>query len=695
MRENAATKVTAAHLARSAYLYVRQSTVRQVFENQESTKRQYALRERAVALGWTTEQVVVIDEDLGVSGAVKDREGFARLVAEVGLARAGIVLGLEVSRLARNSTDWHRLLEICALTDTLILDEDGIYDPANFNDRLLLGLKGTMSEAELHVLRARLRGGILNKARRGELRLALPVGFVYGPGGVLIDPDVQVQQSVRMIFDTFRRTGSARQVVKHFAERGLLFPWRVPRGPRRAETVWRAPDHSRVIHVLHNPTYTGAFTYGRRRHRKLPDGAQRQQKLPQEEWTVLLKGAHAGYITWEEYEENQRRLAANAVAHGADRRAGPAREGAALLQGVVLCGQCGSRMSIRYDCRGDVTVPVYTCLRLSIQRHGAKCQWIAGAGIDEAVGKLLVESVTPLALDVALEVQRELAARAAEAERLRRAGVERARYEADLARRRFLQVDPANRLVADALEADWNEKLRTVRTAEEEHERGTARDGSVLDDAQRAQVLALATDFPRLWRDPATPQRERKRLLRLLIEDVTLRRGKTGIDVHVRFRGGATQSLVLSAPRCSWELRRTNPKVVAEVNRLLDEHTDAEVAALLDAQGLHPGVLPRFTPERVGYIRRTYGLRSLRDRLHAQGLLSIEQLAAKLHVAKNTIRNWQKAGLLRCRRYGQQNRFVYEDPGDEAPASAPGWKLSERPRPRALRETAEEVQCEA
>jgi DNA invertase Pin-like site-specific DNA recombinase len=302
----AASKVSASHLERAAYLYVRQSTLRQVLTNTESTQRQYALRQRAVALGWPTAQIVVIDQDQGHSGAsAADREGFQRLVAEVGMGRAGLVLGLEVSRLARNNADWHRLLEICALTDTLICDEDGLYDPSGFNDRLLLGLKGTMSEAELHFLRARLRGGILSKARRGELQAPLPVGLCYDPAGrVALDPDQGVQKTLRHLFSTFERTGSARAVVQAFAAEGLRFPVRVKGGPRKGELVWTALRHWRVLRTLHNPRYAGAFCFGRRRTRQRPEGRTSVRDLPREEWTALIPDAHAGYISWERFEQN-------------------------------------------------------------------------------------------------------------------------------------------------------------------------------------------------------------------------------------------------------------------------------------------------------------------------------------------------------------------------------------------------------
>ncbi|HBH03705.1 MAG TPA: hypothetical protein DDZ42_17585, partial [Candidatus Rokubacteria bacterium] len=362
MSTDASQKVTASHLKRDAYLNIRQSTVRQVFENTESTQRQYGLRQRAVALGWPNDRVIVIDTDLGQSGAsAADRAGFQQLVADVGLGRAGIVLGLEVSRLARNSTDWHRLLEICALTDTLILDEDGVYDPAHFNDRLLLGLKGTMSEAELHVLRARLRGGILNKARRGELHGHLPVGFVYTPDGrVALDPDTQVQESVRLLFQTFLRTGAAHATVKYFREERLLFPIRLTAGARKGELAWTPLGLGRAVHLLHNPWYAGAYAFGRHRWRKQPDGRTRRERVPREQWHALLRDAHPAYISWEEHERIEHQLPAGTKALGWERRQGPPREGPALLQGRVVCGLCGSRMQIRYrPRRGGQLVPDY------------------------------------------------------------------------------------------------------------------------------------------------------------------------------------------------------------------------------------------------------------------------------------------------------------------------------------------------
>jgi DNA invertase Pin-like site-specific DNA recombinase len=661
-------KVQARHLKRNAYLYVRQSTLRQVFENTESTKRQYDLRQRAIALGWAADQVIVIDSDLGQSGAsAVDRAGFQRLVTEVSLGRAGIVMGLEVSRLARNSTDWHRLLEICALADSLILDEDGVYDPAHFNDRLLLGLKGTMSEAELHVLRARLRGGILNKARRGELEIRLPIGFIYdAQGSVRLDPDARVQESVRQLFRTFRRTGSATATVKAFRDQGLQFPRRIYCGPRKGEVLWGELEHSRVLWVIHHPRYSGAFCFGRSRQRQRPDGHHTYARLPPEEWIALIPDAHAGYISWAEFEQNVQRLRDNAHLFGADRERGAPREGPALLQGLVVCAVCGERMTIRYHQHGERLVPDYVCQRRGIAQAQPLCQNINGGGLDEAIGKLLVEMVSPVTLEVALAVQQELDSRSDESDRLRLQEVERARYQADLARRRYMQVDPDNRLVADSLEAEWNQSLRALAEAQERYDKRRQATCAELDAGQRASIMALAQDFPRLWNDPRTPERERKRMARLLIADVTLLKAND-IRAQVRFNGGATHTLHVPLPKPAWLLRQTPPTVVAEIDRLLADHTDAETAEQLNRQGIRSGEGKAFTRLMVRRIRIDYHLASCYARLRTRGMLTLHEIARCLDVCPSTVQMWRRAGLLTAHRYDDKGQYLYERPGVDAP----------------------------
>jgi DNA invertase Pin-like site-specific DNA recombinase len=681
MSAEGATKVTSPHLTRSAYLYIRQSTLRQVINNTESTVRQYDLRQRAVALGWQADQIIVVDVDQGHSGAsAADREGFQRLVADVSMGRAGIVLGLECSRLARNNADWHRLLEICALSDTLICDEDGLYDPSDFNDRMLLGLKGALSEAELHFIRARLRGGQLSKARRGELAMQLPVGLVYDLAGkVVLDPDTGVQHALRHFFATFARTGSARAVVQAFKHEGLLFPTRILKGPHKGELSWTALRHHRALCVLHNPRYAGAFVYGRRRSRKSPQGKISFEKLPRDQWTALIHDANPAYINWEQFELNQQLLAANAQAHGADRAAGPAREGTALLQGLAVCGRCGCRMTVGYHHRGDVEVPEYRCMRAAIADGTPACHRVPGANIDAVIGQLLIDTVTPLALEVALTVQAELETRADEADALRRSHVERARHRGELARRRYLAVDPDNRLVADTLEADWNDALRQFRDAQDDYERATVTTQAALTEDHQARIRALAADFPALWSDPATPQRERKRMARLLIEDVTVNKTDQ-IHLHVRFRGGQTTSLAIPIPPIGWQVHQTNTDTLALLDRLLDDHTDAQVAEALNQAGHRSGTGQPFTTSIVFHLRRGNNLPSHLERLRTRGLLTIPELADRLGVHPSTIKAWHRAGLLISHQANDKNVRLFEPPtpGDPQLIKRQGSRLNKR-----------------
>ena len=665
-------KVTASHLRRNAYLYVRQSTMYQVANNTESARRQYDLKGRAVALGWPADRVIVIDVDQGQSGAsAADREGFQRLVAEVSLGRAGIVLGLECSRLARNSADWHKLLQICALHDTLICDEDGLYDPCSFNDRLLLGLKGTMSEAELHFLHARMQGGLLAKARRGELAVRLPVGFVYdGADNAVLDPDAGVRRAVEHLFATFARTGSALAVVKTFATEALKFPAHHLTGPHAGQLYWTPLRHHRVLATLHNPRYAGAYFYGRKRYVTDPDGTTRTVTKPRDEWTVLIPGAHPGYLSWEQYEANQNTLSANAAAHGDERRAGPAREGPALLQGLVVCGRCGQRMTVGYHKRRDGSlVPDYACQREGIATATPVCQNITGAHIDTAVADLVLERLTPLAIDVALNVSDEIATQAAEADRVRASHVQRVRHEADQARRRYLAVDPTNRLVADALEADWNNRLRELAVAQDEYDKASSRAERELEQAQRDRIRALATDFPALWHNPATPMRERKRLIRLLVTDVTLLRSNDNITVSVRFPAGQHHTLHLPRPRNAWQLHTTPDTTIATINELLDAHPFDEAVTILNERGLTGGWGKPFTVASLTALCRNRNIPSHANRLRTTGMLTTDEIAAKLQVATATIKSWHHLGLITGRRIDGRGEHLYH-PDQPRPTAA-------------------------
>ena len=653
-------KVTATHLARDAYLYVRQSSLRQVMHNTESTKRQYALRERAVALGWPIERIHTIDSDLGRSGAkAADRDGFQHLVSQVAMGQVGIVLGLEVSRLARNNADWHRLIELAALSGALILDEDGIYDPAHFNDRLLLGLKGTMSEAELHVLKARLQGGIRNKARRGELQLRLPIGLDYRTDGkIVLDPDQRIAQSLTLLFDTFREAGSAMAVVKRFHREGLEFPRRIHRGIGKGNLLWGTINHSRVLQILHNPRYAGAFVYGRTRSSRNAALQPTQVKVAREDWPVVIPNAHVGYITWEEFERNQEILHRNAGGFTNGRRGSVPREGTALLQGRVICGLCGERMRVRYQRVDNTLAPYYQCTEASVRQAGKLCQSIRGNHIDEAIGALLLKTVAPKALHVALAVQQEIAERIRQADRLRATQLEQARYEAELARRRYLKVDPDNRLVADALEADWNERLRRLDDLQQSHQRQREVDQHLLADDARERIMRLTKNFPRVWEDPRTAPIERKRMVALLIEDVTLTKGQE-IAVHVRFRGGKTDSFTLPRPLPMSRIRKTTDEVVKILDQLLETSTDREAAVRLNELGHRNWRGQTFTAKKVSLVRRTYGIKSRYERLRARGLLTAEELASQLSVSITTIHQWGRQGILQRELYGNAKRCLY------------------------------------
>jgi hypothetical protein len=538
---------------------------------------------------------------------------------------------------------------------TLILDEDGIYDPAHFNDRLLLGLKGTMSEAELHVLRARLQGGILNKARRGELIMRPPVGLNYdSERRLILDRDQEVQAALRLLFDTFRRTGSATATVKAFQRQGLRFPRRVHTGPHRGDLVSAILGHSQVLRILHNPRYAGAFVYGMSHTRRTIDGGIKIVRVPDDQWEILIPGAHPGYISWDDYERNLRCLRQSAQAMGWERRKSPAREGPALLQGLILCGRCGERMTVRYHSRHGRLWPEYVCQREGVEFAGPPCQRIPGAAIDDAISELLVQAVSPLTLDIALTVQQELQRRLDDADRLRHKQVERAQYEADLARRRYMRVDPDNRLVADSLEAEWNGKLRILTEVQQEYQPQREQDRQVLSEDQRAAILALANDFPALWRDPKTPDRERKRMIRLLLEDITLIR-REHINVHIRFKGGATRTLTLPLPCKSWPQWKTSPDVVEEINSLLDQHTYRQIAASLNERTMRSGQGKVFTSRIVAGIQRRHRLMPRYDRLRNAGMLTVDEIAAALGICPQRVTIWARHGLIRAHPYNDKN----------------------------------------
>jgi hypothetical protein len=473
-----------------------------------------------------------------------------------------------------------------------------------------------------------------------------------------------VQEAVRHFFATFRRTGSALQTVREFRAQGIVFPQRVS---VNGEIVWQDLLHSRACQMLKNPRYAGAFFFGRTRQRRRPDGRVEARELPRDQW-ILVKEMHPGYISWEDYEENVRRLEENTRSFGGHRRWNPPREGPALLQGLVLCGRCGDRMTVRYHTHRAKRIASYYCARDNHQRALPLCQSIHGQALDDAVGELLVEAMTPLAIEAALNVQQELAARAEEADALRRQQVDRARYEADIAQRRFLRVDPDNRLVADALEADWNTKLRALTAAQEEYEKSRQAPTGTASDERRAEVLALATDFPALWCDPHLPSLDRKRMVRFLITDVTLVKGDM-LHADIRFTGGTTRHLNLPLPQTLGQLRATDASIVHEIDQLLDTYTDGEIAELLNERGIRSRNNPTapFTRNRVRKLRLAYALKDRRTRLIEAGMLTPSDIAARCGVEISTVHLWRRSGLLRAHPTNDKGDYLYE-PSGELPA---------------------------
>ena len=650
-----AATLTPSQLRRAAVVYVRQSSPSQLERNTESTARQYALVNRAVELGFPRAAVVMIDEDLGVSGAgVAERSGFARLAAEVALGHVGLVLGLEVSRLARNNADWYRLLDLCAITDTLIGDGDGLYHPRAFNDRLVLGLKGTMSEAELHTLRARLEGGIRSKAARGELRRGLPVGFVWGQadGEVRFHPDEQVCGAIRTVFARFAELGSVRATWLWFRAEGLVFPLQATTlgGPRQIR--WVTPTYTAIHRVVASPVYAGAYVYGKTRHeRYVTETGQvrtRSRRLPQAEWEVLIPDHHPGFIDWATYQANQARIAAN-IRPQAHQPGGAVREGAALLQGIAVCGRCGRRLATHY--RGRNSTPGYHCAgRILVNGRGVWCLSVGGVQLDQAVAGAFLAALTPAGLQAAVAAAEQLEADHDAALAQWRLEVERARYQATKAERRYLAVDPDNRLVARGLERDWEAKLAALAAAEAELASRERRRPRTLTAAERAAIGALGGDLARVWSAPTTTDRDRKELLRTLLEEVIVNVDRDAAQAHLimRWRGGAISQLDVALPRSHPPKIRTSEDTIALVRRLAAHYPDAQIAGILNRQGRRSARGQRFTASIVQGLRHHWAIpRHQPPAESPQGeLVTITKAAELLGVVPSTVHRWLADGFI-------------------------------------------------
>jgi DNA invertase Pin-like site-specific DNA recombinase len=674
-------KVQARHLDRMAVVYVRQSSARQVVENRESTLLQYGLRERAVALGWPQTRVLVIDDDLGQSGqSVAGRPGFQRLLAEVGLDHVGIILGIEMSRLARSCRDWHQLLELCAVFGTLIGDADGVFDPCEYNDRLLLGLKGTMSEAELHILQGRLRAGQRNKARRGELFSHAPIGYVRAPtGGLVLEPDEQARGIVHLIFDKFRELSSAAAVLRYLVRHQIRVGVREHRGPQRGQLLWRRPNSATLQCMLHHPIYAGAYVHGRRMtdpRKQVPGrrGSGRAWAAP-DDWEVLIRDQLPAYISWEQYEANQQRLRDNSSRYGR----GAPREGFIVLAGLVVCGHCGRRMSINYADRSHAR---FTCDAARNHWGEPQCQALSARPLETLVTRQILIALEPAALEFSVAAADQIEAERQRLDEQQRQSVERASYEAERAWRQYTAVEPENRLVARDLERRWEAALSEQRRAEEALTRFRAAQPTRLSAAEREQICALAACMPTLWNAETTKPSDRQTIARQLIDRVAVRviNRTERVDVTIHWAGGYHSCHELLRPVASYRNLQEGDRVLTRVIELKQRGLPhAEVARCLNAEGLRAAQGGSFTIPMVTFLCR---------RARNQGRLAPHpalkggywrgcDLARRLEIPAATLSTWRRRGWIAARRRG--GRWIYWANGAELK------RLAElRDYPRAL-----------
>lgn len=660
---DAEERITTAHRAKLAYVYIRQSTAGQVRQHQESTQLQYRLVGRAASLGWPRDRIEVIDDDLGKSGASSDaRYGFQRLIAEIGLGKAGLVLSLDASRLARNNRDWHQLLELCSLFGALIADGERLYDPCVYHDRLLLGLSGIMSEAELHQIKVRLHQGERQKAARGELRIPLPVGLAHRPGGgIILNPDEEVQARLRLVFARFLELQSANAVMRALLQAGLPLPVRPLSGPAPHTIEWRTPSKSRVMQILKNPAYAGAYVYGRRRQdptrRKPGVGHASTVAVPIENWSICLRDAFAGYIGWEEFMANQKRLSDNLCRYRTDQR-GVARKGSALLQGLAVCGRCGRRMALRYS-GPEANYPVYRCAVDHDQSGAAVCQEIRALPVDAEIERLLLEALEPDRIAMAIAALGQVEEEVRQLERQWSLKKERARYEAERARRQYDAVDPDNRLVARSLERQWEEKLREVEATEQAFQRWRSQQSLDLSEADREALLAMGEDLPKVWHAPTTAAADRKQMLRFLVRDVILdqKRERGQVLIKIAWATGAFSEHRLTRKVQSYDQYAELENLERRVRQLNAEHKmDAEIAKFLNREGYISARGTPFRGDLVHLLRRRWAIPTVKINgaqpnppRWADGSYSVQGMAVALGVTAQTVFKWLRRGRLKGR----------------------------------------------
>jgi DNA invertase Pin-like site-specific DNA recombinase len=648
-------KICPRHHERLAVVYVRQSTVQQVQRHRESTQAQYGLADLARRLGWSQDRILVIDEDLGQSGASADaRRGFQRLLSEVALDRVGVILGIEMSRLARSCKDWYQLLELCAIFGTLICDLDGLYDPATYNDRLLLGLKGTMSEAELHIIRQRMLQGARQKASRGELVTGVPFGYMRdAEGHVQFDPDEQVRATVSSIFEFFVRTGSAGGVLRSMQEVGMQFGMRMTKGSDRGRLVWRRPNIATIRNMLIHPMYAGAYVYGRRGRRKRVGGPGSWHWKPEQEWLVLLRDRMPAYLTWDQYQANLDQLREN---RSTARTKGAVRKGPALLAGMVFCGRCGRRLSTCYG--GQLCTPRYDCKEAANIYGEPRCQGLAAAPLDAEVIRLTLLALEPSALEISLQVASDLQTQHDAAEKMWRQRIERATYEAERARRQYDAVEPENRLVARTVESEWEQKLGAHRDLVEQHEQFLREQPRLLTPDEERQIRALAGDLPVLWNAQTTTDEDRKSVLRQVIDRiiVTVEDETEWVEARIHWVGGQQTYTRFRRPVARIEQLSSYATIRKTILELHDSRVQApQIARQLNEQGLRTVTGGTFSDQVVRtWISRYRQVRTIKSPSPADALEEGEQFAAdlarKLDVNPCTVVRWIRQGRLQGRR---------------------------------------------
>jgi len=666
------SKIQSYHQQKMACIYLRQSTMFQVMHNQESTERQYALQQKAQQYGWDTSRIRIMDGDLGQSGShTTNREDFKTLVAEVSMGNVGAIFVLEASRLSRSSADWNRLLELCSLTQTLIIDQDGCYDPSQFNDQLLLGLKGTMSQAESHLIRARLHGAKINKAKRGELRFPIPVGYIYDEDGkIAFDPDAQVCHVIRLLFDLFKEKQTAYGVVHYFGSHNLQFPKRSYGGRWKGKLLWGKLTHERVLHILKHPFYAGVYTYGRYKSSKKlnPKGeiVSRLKRQPMEQWPVMIKDHHCQYITYDQFEHNVQQLQLNKANIPDNLLAGPPREGLTLLQGLLVCGICGRRMTIRYTINNSI-VPTYLCNWQKRQGlTSCECFSFRADIVDPVITQKVIEVLTPANVSIALHALSEIEKRTASLDKHWQMNIQRCQYQADLAQRRFEQVDPANRLVAASLEKDWNRQLEKLTLATNEYQQYQKKTETDFPSHKRKEIIALAKQIPTLW-SKTTNTKDKKRIVRLLISDITVtkdRQTKT-LFLNVRWQAGPLQQIQVTLPPNAIDKVRYPTAIVEKVRALTMQYgDDKRTIAVLKEQGLIGAKGKPFSTSMIKWIRHKHKINI--PPIKSENEFTVDQVRKMFNISRHMVYYWIERNYVKYRKKPDNTFLIEITPANKA-----------------------------